>query len=142
MAEDKRRLSVTLTSPEDPRKTFTVPLKRFTPKSFDEWQDTDQDVKDSATRVLEHYRNDDPPAELEARLAWNREVRKALARERVVGTFTRLRSIIDVDAIKVETHRAWIESEPDSETWAALGNDLEECERALQSFRGLLGITE
>lgn len=143
MADDRKRLSVTLTDADNPRKTFTAPLKRFTPAVLEQYQDDDQDVAEAIATALEPYADEaNVPEDRDERFAYIRAGRKLAARERIVGTFRLLRSIIDTDAIKVDRQREWIESEPDSETWATIGQDMEECERALQSFRRLLGITK
>lgn len=142
MADEKKtRLSVTLTDLDNPKRSFTVPLKRFTPATFERYQDDEQDANEAMARALEPYQNEkNVPEDLEERFAFTREARKVVARERITGTFRLLQRIIDVDAIKVDAHREWVQSEPDSETWVQIGQDLEECERALRSFRSLLGI--
>jgi len=141
--ESRKRLSVTLTDADNPRRTFTAPLKRFTPETLEQYQDDDQDVAESIARALAPYQDEtNAPEDLEERFAYIRAARKVAARERVVGTFRLVRSIIDIDAVKVDAHREWIESEPDGDVWATIGQDLEECERALQSFRRLLGVSK
>lgn len=107
MADDKNRLYVDLKNPDDPRKTFRVHLRRFTPQNFEEWQEREQDIADAMSKALEWFTEENAPDDPDGRRAYLREVKRTAARHRIIATFEQLQWVIDPAGLK-EPFRTWI----------------------------------
>lgn len=157
MADDKTRVTVELKDPKNPKNTVTFPLKRFTSEVYEEFQEREADGADALSIASEplmkraHRMDDDPDADPAEKRALLRDIRRTAARHTLIKDYTTLQWCIDIERVKVDEHREWIQAPvvaghnqdglPEiSETWRVMGNDVKECRRALRSFRELLEV--
>lgn len=152
MAEDRKRLFVRFVKPGDSNASgklaFEVQQKRFTPAVLTEFQLRELDIEQRTRAYLRTLA--ETGEEAKKRLTGTdaddeivRTTKEAAIRGtnamRIANVFELVRETLDLDSIATGQHRQWIESDVSSdEFWSV--QDVDECERALYSFRHLLGI--
>lgn len=159
MADEPRRLTAPLIHP-DTKKPYPVPLKRFTPAAYEEFMDVGIDFEATAdeNREAEERIKSDPDMEPAERRERIKELRKRQVRQLLWQKFAHLRAAADIDAVRVEDFRRFLEidlallaADPDELQSAQLADrqeldrfimaqDFEGIDKALHSFRRLLGL--
>lgn len=140
--ESRKRLTMTLNEPDTPGKTFTVPLKGFTPQVFEDFTELEAERQIDGADSLDEFRNaDESKMDPTQRAELVRKAARTAARLRLVSMFRRAQFIVDADRITVDQHRAWVGEDPEAEFGFWRGQmDLTRLETGIRSFRELLGI--
>lgn len=142
MAELKAAGVVTFINPTDPKRTFTVKQKRFTPKNLEQHTEIELVVEEKFEALRDEIRSvRTSEMSVEEKRAAIADFSRRSVRLRTLRTYDLLRASLDLDDQKLsDQQRTWIELNPEEDASFFDVQDMGHLEECLSSFRQLLGI--